>query len=65
MCSSSWPSAIWPWATETRASGTSARMRSAVSSIVSTRLCRKNVWPWRASSRLIADATSSSSYSPT
>ena len=27
--------------------GTSARMRSAVSSIVSTRLCRKNAWPSR------------------
>ena len=40
-------------------------MRSAVSSIVSTRLCRKNVCPSRASSRLIAELTSSSSYSPT
>ena len=39
-CSSCF-SSIWPWATITRASGTIARTRSAVSSIVSTRLCRK------------------------
>ena len=33
-------SAIWPWATPTRSSGTHRRTRSAASSIVSTRLCR-------------------------
>ena len=47
-------SSICPWATSTRASGTIARTRSAVSSIVSTRLCRKNTCPPRPSSRSIA-----------
>ena len=58
---SSSPSAIWPWATATRALGTIARTRSAVSSIVSTRLWRKKAWPLRSSSRSIARLTSSSS----
>ena len=45
--------------------GEIARTRSAVSSIVSTRLWRKKTWPFRASSLSIACLTSSSSYSPT
>ena len=63
-CSSS-PSSICPWATSNRIPGQSPRSRSAVSSIVSTRLWRKKAWPPRSFSRSNARLTSSSSYSPT
>ena len=48
-----------------RISGTSSRTRSAASSMVSTRLCRKKLCPPRARSRRRASTTRSSSYSPT
>ena len=48
-----------------RSLGHSARRRSAVSSMSSTRLCRKNACPPRAFSRSSACLTSCSSYSPT
>ena len=51
MRSSSCFSSICPWATVKRSFGHSARSRSAVSSMSSTRLCRKNAWPSRATSR--------------
>ncbi len=63
--SSSSLSSIWPWATMKRIPGHRPRKRSAVSSIDSTRLCKKNAWPPRACSRTSACLTSSSSYSPT
>ena len=63
--SSSARSSSWPWATTKRSLGHRPRRRSAVSSIVSTRLCRKNACPPRAASRSSAWRTSSSSYSPT
>ena len=45
MRSSSCFSSICPCATANVSSGHSARRRSAVSSMSSTRLCRKNAWP--------------------
>ena len=44
-------SSICPWATSKRIPGHRPRSRTAVSSIVSTRLCRKNAWPPRSFSR--------------
>ncbi len=63
--SSSSFSSICPCATVKRSCGHRARRRSAVSSMSSTRLCRKNAWPSRACSRSSACLTSGSSYSPT
>ena len=63
--SSSSFSSICPWATVNDMPGHSARRRSAVSSMSSIRLWRKNAWPPRAFSRSSACLTSSSSYSPT
>src|SRR4051812_32997648 len=63
--SSSSLSRIWPCATRKRSPGQSCCSCSARSSIVSTRLCRKNAWPSRSASRSSASFTSSSSYSPT
>jgi hypothetical protein len=40
-----------------RASGTSSRSRAAAFSMSRTRLCTKNTWPSRSSSRRIASAT--------
>ena len=65
MRSSSCFSSICPWATVNVSFGHSERSRSAVSSMSSTRLCRKNAWPSRATSRSSACLTSCSSYSPT
>ena len=45
MRSSSSFSSICPWATVKLICGHSARSRTAVSSMSSTRLCRKNAWP--------------------
>ena len=45
-------SSIWPCATSNCIPGHSPRSRSAVSSIVSTRLCRKNACPSRSCSRI-------------
>ena len=56
MTCSSAVSFICPWATAMRASGTSSPMRRATRSIDSTRLCTKNTWPSRMSSRLMAAA---------
>ena len=63
--SSSSFSRIWPCATRKRSPGQSCCSCSARSSIVSTRLCRKNACPSRSPSRSSASFTSSSSYSPT
>ena len=63
--SSSSFSRIWPCATRKRSPGQSCCSCAARSSIVSTRLWRKNAWPSRPASRSSASFTSSSSYSPT
>ena len=62
---SSRPSSICPWATATRASGTSSRSRAATRSMSCTRLWTKKTWPSRSSSRRIDSPTARSSYSPT
>ena len=61
---SSRDSLIWPCAVTTRASGTSSRRWAAVFSMVPTRLCTKNTWPSRASSRRMAAFTCASSWGP-
>ena len=65
ITSSSGVDAICPCATPTRARGASARTRAAMVSIVSTRLCTKNTWPPRSSSRAIASSSSPSSHGST
>ena len=65
MICSSRLSDICPCATSTRASGTSSRIFAAVRSIVETRLCTKNTWPSRMSSRRIAAEVCLSVYGPT
>ena len=57
MICSSRDSLILPWATSTRASGTSSRSCAATLSMEETRLCTKNTWPSRISSRRIAAVT--------
>ena len=64
MTCSSWRSFIWPCAVTIRASGIRPRSCAAVFSIVPTRLCTKNTWPSRASSRRIAALTCALSYGP-
>ena len=58
-------SPILPWATSTRASGTSSRRCAATLSIEETRLCTKNTCPSRISSRRIAAVTCWSVFGPT
>ena len=57
MTCSSRASPILPWATTTRASGTSSRISAATLSMEETRLCTKNTWPSRISSRRTAAVT--------
>ena len=54
-------SAIWPWPTPTRASGTRRESHSAIRKMLLTRLCTKKTCPPRASSRRTASATSAGS----
>jgi len=54
ITSSSSSESIWPWPMTRRAFGQSFFKRSAMSWIVSTRLCRKKTWPPRPSSRWMA-----------
>ena len=65
MIFSSVCSFIWPCATAILASGTSSRSRAATLLIEATRLCTKNTWPSRSSSRRIAAPICFSSYGPT
>ncbi len=58
-------SVSWPCATAMRASGTSSAICAATRLIDDTRLCTKNTWPSRSSSRRIAAATCLSLYGPT
>ena len=60
MTFSSLFSGIWPWATQTRAWGSSLRSMAAMPRIVSTRLCTKKTCPPRLSSRRIASLRMSS-----
>ena len=57
MICSSTCSLSWPCATAMRASGTSSASCAATRLIDETRLCTKNTWPSRSSSRRIAAAT--------
>ena len=65
ITSRAWPSAIWPWPTTNRASGSIRRSCSVWASIVSTRLWTKNTCPPRSSSRRIASRTSPADASAT
>ena len=65
ITASSSSASIWPWPISTLACGQRCTIRSRTRSMLATRLCKKNTWPCRSSSRSIAARMIRSSYADT